>query len=341
MATLKDVAQEAGVSVATASYTLRGGNHVSKATEEKVLKAAHELNYTTNLSARSLRYGKTGIIEIAVHELDLPYFYSKFTSAAADVIDEYGYQALILQTGVNRKTVKEAVSTISNQICDGIILNATGISPEEIKSLAGNRPTVLLDECSIPPLIDTVMTPNEDGAAVATKHLIDIGCKRIAMLGAEYEDDTSLLAAFGTGPLRLRGFKAAMRAAGRPVTVNTVIPAEWTVEPGRQAAHQLVDSGMPFDALFCATDSLALGAIRGFADRGIRVPESIKIVGFDGISVGEYTVPRISTIRIDMDDFARKAVGMLTDRIGKTSISEPRRMIANYTLQVRESSVAQ
>ena len=337
--TLKDVAKKAGVSPATVSYALRGGQYVSPATMDKVMKAAKALGYSTNMSARSLRYGKSRIIEVAVHELDIPYYYSKFAATAVTVIERHGYQALVLQTGLNTSSVKEAVGNISNQICDGIILNATGIAASEIKRLSMNRPTVLLDDCTPEPVLDTVMTPSREGAKAAVTHLLEQGCHAIAAVGLEYLAADVRGDRADTHVERFEGMREALESAGRSLSEQQCFPGEWLVEPGREIAHRLADMGMPFDGLFCASDSLAFGAIRGFADRGIRVPDDVTIVGFDGISLGEYTVPSISTVRIDMEDLADKAVRLLLDRIDGVYDGEPRRVVADYALEVRGSSV--
>ncbi|WP_164514716.1 LacI family DNA-binding transcriptional regulator [Bifidobacterium goeldii] len=336
--TLKDVAKKAGVSPATVSYALRGGQYVSPATMKKVMKAAKALGYTTNMSARSLRYGKTKIIEVVVHELDIPYYYSKLAATAVPAINREGYQALVLQTGLDAGNVKEAVDGISNQICDGVILNATGIDANEIKRLSMNRPTVLLDDCTPEPVLDTVMTPNREGARIATRHLIEQGCRSVAAVGIGYVSPTAIGVQVGTSKERFEGVREALAENGMGLTERQCLACDWLVEPGREIAHQLADVGMPFDGLFCASDSLAFGLIRGFADRGIRVPDDVLITGFDGISLGEYTVPSISTVRIDMKDLVDKAIRLLLDRIDGIYDGEPRREVAGYDFVVRGSS---
>lgn len=337
--TLKDVAKKAGVSPATVSYALRGGQYVSPVTMKKVMRAAKTLGYTTNMSARSLRYGKTKIIEVVVHELDIPYYYSKLAATAVPAIQREGYQALVLQTGLDAGNVKEAVDSLSNQICDGVILNATSIDANEIKRLSMNRPTVLLDDCTPDPVLDTVMTPNREGAKVATQHLLEQGCRSIAAIGLEYYDADACKLQIGTGVERFRGVQEALADEGLELNERQCVACDWLVEPGREIAHRLADAGMPVDGLFCASDSLAFGAIRGFADRGICVPDDVLIVGFDGISLGEYSVPTISTVRINMEDLVEKAIHLLLNRIDGTYDGEPLRVVADYDFVVRGSSV--
>lgn len=339
MVTFKDVAREAGVSPATVSYALRGGEHVSAHTMAKVTAAAAKLGYVANPSARSLRRGRTNVIDIVVHDLDAPYFYSRFADVASDVIKEFGYQSVVVKTGMDPDNVSAAVSSISNQYCDGVILNASGLPADKIKQLSMNRPAVLLDDSSEPPVLDTVMTPNEDGIEAATQHMIEQGCRSLIFLGGSRRLLDSYRSGLrDTGHLRVHAFWRTVERAGLPFRDDQLMHSEWTMEPGYEAARRIVESGIDCDGVVCATDSLALGLIRGFADLGVRVPDDVRVIGFDGISVGRWTVPTISTVEVDMTDLARKAMAMLVSRIEGEYDGEPRRQIAGYRLIARESS---
>ncbi|MBW3091963.1 LacI family DNA-binding transcriptional regulator [Bifidobacterium sp. 82T10] len=339
MVTFKDVAKEAGVSPATVSYALRGGEHVSKHTMDKVVAAAQKLGYVANPSARSLRRGRTNVIDIVVHELDVPYFYSRLSDVASDVIREAGYQAVVLKTGMDTDNVSAAVSSISNQYCDGVILNPSGLPAQEIKRLSVNRPVVLLDEAHAKPVLDTVMTPNEEGVTAATRHMIERGCRNLLFVGGgRAELDSYAEGSRDTGPARTHAFRQTLLDAGLPCDDARLIPAGWWTDPGLDAAHHIVDSGISFDGVVCATDSIALGLIRGFADRGVHVPDDALVIGFDGISVGRWTVPSISTVEVDMTDLVHKAMNMLVSRIEGTYDGEPRRQTASFRLLEREST---
>lgn len=338
MATLKDVAKKAGVSPATVSYTLRDGQYVSPSTRAKVLTAAKKLGYSTNIQARSLRYGRTGIIEIAVHELDIPYFYSKMTEVMGSVIEKHGYQALVMQTGLNGQNVKSAVSKIANQMCDGLILHPARVPAGEIKQLSLNRPTVLFDDCSSQTVLDSVIVPHEAAAMTATRHLIQQGCKRIGVVGFPYMTSDQLGQAGSTAALRLRGIVGALSEAGMELGQSQCLPCEWIVEAGRGMAQEIVSRGLPFDGIICANDGVALGLIRGFADFGVSVPAGVKVIGFDGISIAQYSVPSLTTMELDMDDLASKTVSLLLDRIQGSYRGDPRRVETRYSLKVREST---
>ncbi|OZG65930.1 LacI family DNA-binding transcriptional regulator [Bifidobacterium eulemuris] len=335
--TLKDVAKEADVSPATVSYALRGGQYVSQDTMEKVQRAVKKLGYTTNQTARNLRNGRTGVLEVGVHELDIPYFYSRMAEAMVQRIEKSGYKALVVQTGANVKTVREAVSRLADQPCDGLITNAGGMNSAELKRLGMGKHVVLVDDFSQRLVLDTVIISGEEGLRLSTKHLIERGCTNIAYVGGAYAP-LAELDPTNSGDLRKRGYATALSEGGLEYRVENMYDAAWTVEPGREAAWRILKDGMPYDGIVCAADSLALGLIRGFADKGIRVPDAVKVSAFDGISVGNYMVPSLTTVSVDIEDMAAKAVDMLKSRVEGSYDGPPRREEARLELLVRESS---
>lgn len=336
MVTLKDVALEAGVSPATVSYALRGGEHVSQSTMLRIEAATKKLNYRINQTARNLKRGRTGVIEVGVHEFDEP-FYSRYADAVVDRIAASDYQALVVKASTSEGTMREAVSYLADQPCDGLITHVVYLKASELKRLSLGKPVVLIDDFSKKLAFDTVIVNGCEGIRMATRHLIERGCRNIAMVGGAYApiDKLSLV---DSKSLRVRGFASAMMEAGLPYTPAQMYDAAWTTYPGREAALRIIRDGMPFDGIVCATDQLAVGLIRGFADKGINLPVAVKITGFDGISLGQYTVPSLTTVSVNITDFADKAVSMLIERIEKTYDGEPRCVEAKLDLVVRESS---
>ena len=179
---------------------------------------------------------------------------------------------------------------------------------------------------------------------MATCHLIEVGCRRILMLGG---DDTPLsdspTALINTRQLRYRGFRQALDEAGlcEMPAANIDVP-ELVVEPGRVAAFAIAQrmetEAGAIDGVVCASDSLALGLLRGLREQGIAVPEALKVIGMDGISVNQYMSPSLSSVEIDMEDFAQKAVDLLLDRVSGSCSEPPRRVEAKFNLVVREST---
>ncbi len=345
MVTMTDVAKAAGVSRATASYALRGDPRIAPATADKVRQAALDLQYTANLSARSLRSGRNGVIGVAIFELDKPYG-AELSAAISREATKHGMETIVQQTSNSKEREISILQKVTSQLCDGTIFTPNNVSVEEIKALYGGKPLILLDDISDDPLFDCVFTPCEEGAAAAIRHLIDIGCRNIGVVGVDYQalvDDRQSTSVSGR---RLAGALKAFDEADMDVNERHFIPVEaWSTDNARLAAHELASREQPFDGLFCMTDSLALGVIRGFADCGVRVPEDVAVIGFDGINEDEYSVPSLTTIQTDRDDLAHKAVQLLLNRLDEDANDLPQdqrasaqRLTAGFALVQREST---
>ncbi|OZG69470.1 LacI family DNA-binding transcriptional regulator [Bifidobacterium eulemuris] len=352
MVTLRDVATRAGVSASTVSYVLRGDARFQPDTVARVRRAAEELGYAANLSARILKAGRNGVIGVAVYGLSIcqP---MRLAAALTREAGERGLNTIVQQTVNSREGELRSLEQVTSQFCDGLIFSPSSVSPAEIKAHVGTKPMVWCEDFAAEPLFDAVVTPSFEGAQVAVRHLLDVGCRRIAVLGAN--PPKSGLADSGNTAFcdrRLAGCGSALAEAGFSLPSTSIIPCPWDYEAARLAARRLADARLDtaIDGLFCMNDAVAMGAVRGFADRGIRVPEDVAIIGFDGIAETAYTVPSISTIAIDYDDYARKALDLLVERIdhpaaagavGATDSAErdaPRRLVADFTLMRREST---
>lgn len=352
MATLKDVAKEAGVSPTTVSYAMRGGQYVSPETAQRVQAAVEKLGYVANASARNLKYGRSHVIEIGVHEFDAPYFYSKLAETAVNTIERRGYRALVVRTGIGWKDIEKAIDAVVNPSADGVMLNAADFDTSALRRLSRNRPTVLLDDSRDEPVLDTVMTPNECGMRAAVAHLVERGCRAIAIVGLDDYPETVVQSPTTLPHLRMRAIREAFAEFGILYRGDWCFPADWTIEPGREPGRRLgallqnsgsAETGSTHtldcpDGVLCVTDSLALGVIRGLADVGVHVPSDIKVIGFDGLSLDSMVVPSISSVEIDMDDYVSKAVDMLVERIEGRYDGLPRRVEARFKVAPREST---
>ena len=351
MATLRDVAKRAGVSPSTVSYVLRGDPRFQPDTIARVRRAAEELGYAANLSARILKAGRNGVIGVAVYGLASCQPMQLAAALTREAV-ERGLNTIVQQTVNSREGELRSLEQVTSQFCDGLIFSPSSVSPAEIKAFVGSKPMVWCEDFAAEPLFDAVVTPSFEGARTAVRHLLSVGCRHIVALGAnppQHDQADSGNTAFCDQ--RLAGCTAAFAEAGLRLPSDSVIPCPWDYEDSRLAAHRLADAGLvggdnpAIDGLFCMNDTVAMGASRGFADRGIRVPDDVAIIGFDGIVETVYTVPSISTIAIDYDDYARKALDLLTARIeaatskgATTLVAPPQRLVADFTLVQREST---
>lgn len=333
--TLKDVAAIAGVSPKTVSNVVNGYAHVAPSTRERVERAITELNYRPNLSARSLRRGRTGVIALAVPELDVPYFAElarRLVSAAA----ELGWTVLVDQTEGVQERERQVISGIRDHLIDGLVLSPLALTATDLAERTDATPMVLLGERIHRGPADHVVIDNIAAAQEATAHLAGLGRRRIAAIGAQ-EIDAGV-----TAHVRLRGYRQGLAATGLEYDDSLVVPTErFHRADGAAAMARLFDSGARPDAVFCFNDLLALGALRTLATRGVRVPDEIAVIGFDGIEEGNYSTPTLSTIEPDKGQIAELAIDSLNRQItSRTEPEDPKEIFAPYRLVARESTGA-
>lgn len=338
MVTMSDVAKAAGVSRATASYALRGDPRIVPQTAAKVREAARALHYTANLSARSLRSGRNGVIGLAIFELDRAYP-SEMGAAISREANRHGLQTIVQETSNSKEGEIAILQKVTSQLCDGMIFSPGNVSDEELRQLSGGKPMVLLDDISPDPVFDTVNTPCEAGSQAAIDHLIEIGCKNILVVGAQYESLTEDLRSTSVSARRLYGCLKSFDEHDIEVEPENFLHVLWNPEEARDLAHRVAKSGRRYDGVFCMTDTIAMGFIRGLADCGISVPKDMAVVGFDGINETEYFIPSITTVSTDLSDLASKAINLLLRRIEEDGeISEPQRLTADFKLVKRSST---
>ncbi|MGS2613304.1 LacI family DNA-binding transcriptional regulator [Micromonospora sp. LZ34] len=329
---LKDVAERAGVSVKTVSNVVNGYVHVRPDTRARVEEAIAELNYRPNLSARNLRKGRTGVIALAVPELDIPYF-AELARHVVTAAAELGWTVLIDQTGGGREQERVVASGITDHLIDGLIFSPLALAAEDLASLDGT-PMVLLGERVDHGPADHVVIDNVAAAREMTAHLIGLGRRRIAAIGSQRTPEGA------SARLRLAGYTAALADAGIDYDERLVAPAPaWHRADGAAAMRALLASGVRPDAVFCFNDTLALGALRALHEAGLRVPEDVAVAGFDDIEDGRFSIPTLSTIAPDKERIARLAVELLSNRLDTDPTAPPRELSAPYHLTPRESTL--
>lgn len=332
-ATLRDVAQLAGVSFKTVSNVIHDHPHVAPETRTRVMAAIEELGYRANRSARSLRSGRTGAIGLAVPELSLAYF-AELADEVINVADAHGVVVLIEQTGGDRRRELEALSGERRQMSDGLLFSPLGLGSEDAAALQVDFPLVLLGERIFDGPVDHVTMENVDAARAATEHLIADGRRRIAVIGA-HEGER-----IGSAGLRLAGYRAALEAHGLAYDASLVVDAgPWHRVNGAEGMEQLLGRGVPFDAVFGLNDELALGALRVLRIHEFKVPEDVAVVGFDDIDEAKYSLPSLTSVDPGRREIARIAVEVLLERIAQGGAQAPRREYRSpFRIVEREST---
>jgi DNA-binding LacI/PurR family transcriptional regulator len=338
--TLRDVARLAGVSPKTVSNVVNGYLHVRAETRVRVEEAIVTLNYRPNLSARNLRLGRTGVIALAVPELDVPYFaeLARHLVAAADT---HGWTVLVDQTDGVRERERQVIGGIRDQLIDGLVLSPLALTAADLAERTDATPMVLLGERIHRGPADHVLIDNVAAARDATAHLLGLGRTRVAAIGAQRS------AAGVTARMRLRGYRSALAAAGFGYDERLVASTpRFHRADGAAAMAELLDAGARPDAVFCFNDLLALGALRTLAERGLRVPDDVAVIGFDDIEDGRFSVPTLSTVSPDKRQIAGCAVDLLhrqllTGAAGRADADGgPQEVYADYRLIARESTGA-
>lgn len=341
--TMRDVAKAAGVSPASVSFALRGDPRIKPETAQRIRDIANRMNYSVNATAKSLRSGRTGVIEAAVFQLDRP-FYSQLLAGISNAALEHGVQAVAQQISTGKiGHEKSILEKVANQFCDGVILSAGGLSNAEIMELSKGKPVVLLDDQSYQGPFDSVFTPCEDGAEAAVTHLFDMGCQNIGLVGAEFRPFDQALRSMHVVDRRLIGCLRAFERHGLKLAESAVVPLDdWDTDDAYEAVSKTISEGrFTFDGLFCMTDAVAFGVLRALREHGIRVPDDVAVIGFDGVHAGEYVTPSLSTIAVNIDEIARQSVSILCRRINEGrhgAPAMPKHVTVGYEVVVRESS---
>jgi DNA-binding LacI/PurR family transcriptional regulator len=332
---LKDVAEHAGVSVKTVSNVVNGYRHVTPATRQRVQRVIDELGYRPNLTARHLRKGRTGIIALALPELGNPYF-----AELADAVINYaaGLDRIVLLDHTYGRRDQEVLFAqgFRARLIDGLILSPIELENEDLLARGHDAPLVLLGEREYEAPYDHIAIDNVAAARTATQHLLDLGRRRIAFIGARHDRSRQ------PAHLRLRGWRETVTAAGAAADDALVASTDgYTRRDGAQAMARLLDSGTAPDAVFCYNDLIAIGAMRTLTERGLRVPEDVAVVGFDDIEEGRYCTAALTTIAPHKQAIARAAVDALLARLegGAEGAAESRRVRPGFALVPRESTL--
>src|SRR3954465_6826446 len=327
---LKDVARAAGVSIKTVSNVVNDYPFVSAETRSRVQSVIDELGYRPNLSARRLRNGRSGLIALSLPEIAAPYFaeLAEQVVAAAAV---RGLTVLVDKTGGQRGHEQQTAAGIRNNLVDGTIASPLAMTAADVELLGRTHPLVLLGERLAHVAVDHVAIDSVDAARVATKHLLGLGRRRIAVIGTGPEISN-------TGRLRLHGYRDALAPAGLPPAATLEGDARWYHRPDGYAAMQgLLRRRPDLDAVFCFNDLLAIGALRALREAGRRVPGDVAVVGFDDVEECRYTAPPPTSVAPDRDAIATAAVDLLLRRIEPEGALEPQEVFPPFRLVVRES----
>lgn len=328
---MSDVARLAGVSTMTVSNVVNNRVKVSDAARERVLDAIRESGYQVNLTARSLRSGRSGVIGVAVPQVGNPY-YGMLGSLLIEEAHQRGYEVTIGQTGALADGEAAAVSQSRWLQLDGLFLSAVELDPDMPLLSSAGFPIVMFGEQGGGGRFDHIMLPNEAGSAAATAHLIDQGCERIAVVTGSSLDRLNMVTR------RYNGYCAGLEDRGlRPDSDLRFVLDSLSWEGARDAGRRIAASGLGIDGVVAMSDTVAIGVIRGLKDGGVSVPDDVRVIGFDDIPVAAQIIPALSTVAPDHRWIAARAIDLIIARIADPA-APPRQYTAPFELKLRESS---
>jgi DNA-binding LacI/PurR family transcriptional regulator len=325
---IRDVARAAGVSYQTVSRVLNDSPSLRPETRQRVLEAIDELGYRPNQAARALVTSRSGIIGVLVASRAAAYGIQTVLYEIEDAARDAGYRAAIVTCLSDDRSVQEAVDQLVDQAAEAIVVVAPQARVFDL--LAANPvriPVVLLDS-ERRDEIHSVSVDQYEGARLATRHLIELGHRRIVHLAGPQD--------WIEADARMRGY--LREVAENELMVRPPVLGDWTAEFGYRAGRELLNRE-DFTAVFCSNDQMALGLLHAFREVGLRVPAEVSVVGFDDIPEAAHYWPPLTTIRQDFAEIGRRAVGSLLAELGGDD-SAPLREPIRPQLVLRSSTGA-
>lgn len=316
-----DVAARAQVSRTAVSFVLngRGDGNVAPEAQERIRAAARELGYQPDRVARSLRLGRTHVIGFVTDAIATSPFAGRILGAAMDRAQESGYVLVAFDSEGHPDLEQAAIDELTQRSVDGLVYASMGL--RELTSLPQTDLPMTLANCyELAPTRDAVIPDDGGGAGAAARHLLALGHRHITMLTGPGPGKGGNI----SGPLRSKGFRAALARAGVPTSDSPVVVAGWTIDDGYRAAMHvlcgpdgvLVEPARRPTAVFAVTDRVATGVLLAASRLGLDIPRDLSVVGFDDQEqLAAHVVPPLTTIALPHREMGRRATELLLDRL--------------------------
>jgi len=328
MVTIKDVAREAKMSVATVSRVLNESGPVSEDTRQLIREVAGRMHYVPHSGARSLITSKTETIGVLLPDL-YGEFFSEVIRGMDDTAQKNGFHLLISRAYADRHGIETAMRAMRGRV-DGVVAMSPDLDEESLRNLPSTIPVVLL--CSVPRgnEIDSLTIQNCRGAKEMVAHLTSLGHRRIAIIkGAARNYDAAE---------RLRGYRLALREAGIDREPSLERDGDFTEASGYAAALELLALKHRPTAIFAANDSMAIGALSALRESGVQIPEQMAVAGFDDIPLARYMDPPLSSVHVPICELGARAVEILLHGITHKNDHTRRRERVSTELVIRRST---
>ncbi|ABA73665.1 LacI family transcriptional regulator [Pseudomonas fluorescens] len=328
MATIKDVAALAGISYTTVSHVVNKTRPVSEEVRLKVEAAIKSLDYVPSAVARSLKAKTTATIGLLVPNSLNPYF-AELARGIEDYCERNGYCVILCNSDDNPDKQRSYLRVLLEKRIDGLIVASAGGDSGLAQGLAGVKtPMVIVDRGLEGVDADLVRIDHEYGAYLATRHLLELGHRDIATIGGP--------ASTSVAQMRQAGFARALKEAGVEVAPSRMLESDFTSTGGYNAASILLERNPP-SAIFAGNDMIGIGVLRAAAERNVRVPAELSVIGFDDIQMSRYVYPALTTVGQSILQLGEMAAEVLLRRIATPDLATDQRIVTP-SIVLREST---
>ena len=330
MPTIRDVAKRAGVATMTVSRVINNSGYVSEATRAKVEAAVEELGYVPNMLGPSLRFNQTNTLALLVTDITNP-FWTAIARGAEDAAHSKGYSVILCNSDESPEKQEQYLAMLLKRQIDGILLAPACSAAEPVELIKKQGVAVVVLDRSVPVSdVDIIRGDSTGGAILLTKHLLDLGHRRIAMLSGPQEVSTSRD--------RVAGYRRALREAGLEPNEDNIYWGHYTIASGYRMTEKTLASTLPPTAIFAANNFIAIGAWRALREAGLQVPREMSLVSFDEIPEAISIDPFLTVVAQPTYEMGYKAAELLLTRLASAGPTEYQSILLPTEIIVRRSS---
>lgn len=305
-ATIKDIAKETGLGLATISSYLNGGN-VREKNRIKIEQAIEKLDFEVNEVARGLKTNRTKMIGIIIPELNNTFF-AEIITELEDILRGHGYAVMICDCRTDEKREEEAVEFLKHRRVDGMIVIPTGKNGTCLQEfMKAGKPIVMIDRRLKSISCDMVLVDNKGAARDAIQRLLEAGHRKIGMIAGDKE--------VYTAEERFQGYLQALEQAELPPEDSLIVRGDYTIRGGSRGIKELAERNPDMTAVFISNYEMTLGAIIELNELGIRIPEEMSVIGFDNIEFAKACIPRLSIVSQPTKELGRRAAELMLKRL--------------------------
>jgi LacI family transcriptional regulator len=330
MATIRDVAERAGVAPITVSRVINNSGYVSESTRARVEAAVADLGYVPNVLARSLRSRRTNTLALILTDISNP-FWTTVARGVEDAASSADFNVILCNTDESEVEQDKYLRVLLQKQVDGVLLVPASCAVEPIQFVQSqNTPIVVLDRRVPDAQVDVVRGDSEGGAYQLTRLLLSLGHRQIAVLSGP--------GGVSTAEERVAGYRRALTGAGLDVDAALVYYGKYSAESGYEMAQQMLASTPRPSALFAGNNFIAIGILRALRDAGLRVPEDFALVSFDDLPANVVIDPFFTVAAQPAYEMGRQATELLLARLSEEPPTAYQEIVLSTEIIVRESS---